>query len=275
MELSYQLEGVVHRADYLRTTAEMLHRLVGADTVGCNAVDLDAGQAEVSYFPSPPWGDKRAADQLLLVSGDHPMLRSYMADYASGTSLSPRRLSDVATHRELRRSRTYTDMLRPLGTEYQLTVLIARISAAGGRSWVLNRCDRDFSEADRELATALQPMLWLLDRAIDDRDPAVARRGEVAARVGVTDRELEILRHVGTGLTADAIGRLLRISPRTVRKHLENAYRKLDCNDRLLAVQRARDLALIPVPRPLTTSLSGPGSELRPRTPKRNRVSLG
>jgi len=56
---------------------------------------------------------------------------------------------------------------------------------------------------------------------------------------------LEVLRHVGAGLTADAIGHLLRISGRTVRKHLENAYRKLGCHDRLLAVQHARTLGLL------------------------------
>jgi DNA-binding CsgD family transcriptional regulator len=30
-----------------------------------------------------------------------------------------------------------------------------------------------------------------------------------------------------------------------VRKHLENAYRKLGCHDRLVAVQRAQSLGII------------------------------
>lgn len=75
---------------------------------------------------------------------------------------------------------------------------------------------------------------------------AAAIPGPAAAtRLGLTRRELEVLRHTGTGRTADATGRLLGISGRTVRKHLENSYRKLGCHDRLLAVQRARDLGLI------------------------------
>jgi DNA-binding NarL/FixJ family response regulator len=38
---------------------------------------------------------------------------------------------------------------------------------------------------------------------------------------------------------------VLRISVGTVRKHLENAYSKLDAHDRLLAVTRARAARLI------------------------------
>ncbi len=57
-------------------------------------------------------------------------------------------------------------------------------------------------------------------------------------RAGLTLREAEILGYLARGLTASAIGRLLRISDRTVSKHLENAYRKLDCGDRLVAVRR-------------------------------------
>ena len=49
---------------------------------------------------------------------------------------------------------------------------------------------------------------------------------------------------VAQGLTAQQIARVRRISVRTVRKHLEHTYEKLNCHDRLLAVQKARDLGL-------------------------------
>jgi DNA-binding CsgD family transcriptional regulator len=54
----------------------------------------------------------------------------------------------------------------------------------------------------------------------------------------LSGRELEVMRYVSQGFTAQAIGRRLNISPRTVQKHQENAYRKVGCSDRLLAVQR-------------------------------------
>lgn len=48
--------------------------------------------------------------------------------------------------------------------------------------------------------------------------------------------------------TATRIGRLLRVEPATVRKHLERVYAKLGVHDRLLAVARARALGLLGPP---------------------------
>ena len=73
----------------------------------------------------------------------------------------------------------------------------------------------------------------------------------------LTAREAEVLHHVGAGLTADAVAHLLRISTRTVCKHLENVYRKLGCHDRLVAVQRARALGLLPASEPGSDAFAG------------------
>ena len=48
------------------------------------------------------------------------------------------------------------------------------------------------------------------------------------------------------GLTATAIGHRLRISARTVRKHLEHVYAKTGQHDRLMAVGYVRRLGLLP-----------------------------
>ena len=61
----------------------------------------------------------------------------------------------------------------------------------------------------------------------------------------MTRREHEVLRHLATSSTAARIGRQLRISERTVHKHLENLYAKLAVGDRLAAVLRAQDLGLL------------------------------
>ncbi len=53
-----------------------------------------------------------------------------------------------------------------------------------------------------------------------------------------------MLELLAAGLTATAIGHACRISPRTVRKHLQNIYAKLGCHDRLMAVRRATELGL-------------------------------
>lgn len=66
-----------------------------------------------------------------------------------------------------------------------------------------------------------------------------------ATIVRLTSRELEVLELLGTGSTASRIGRQLHISERTVHKHLENVYAKLDVHDRLAAVLHAADLGLL------------------------------
>ncbi len=54
----------------------------------------------------------------------------------------------------------------------------------------------------------------------------------------LTAREREVLALVAEGRTNQAIGHALQVSPRTVAKHLENAYRKLDVTCRVQAVAR-------------------------------------
>jgi LuxR family maltose regulon positive regulatory protein len=61
----------------------------------------------------------------------------------------------------------------------------------------------------------------------------------------LTEREVEVLRLIATGLSnADAGGRLF-IAPSTVKKHLENIYAKLGTRNRTQAIARARAAGLL------------------------------
>jgi LuxR family maltose regulon positive regulatory protein len=61
----------------------------------------------------------------------------------------------------------------------------------------------------------------------------------------LTEREVEVLRLIATGLSnADAGGRLF-IAPSTVKKHLENIYAKLGTRNRTQAIARARGAGLL------------------------------
>ena len=60
--------------------------------------------------------------------------------------------------------------------------------------------------------------------------------GMTAQIEGLTDRELEVLAHAGSGKTNKEIGRLLFISDRTVQGHLKNIYQKFGVTTRTEAV---------------------------------------
>ncbi|TYB58273.1 helix-turn-helix transcriptional regulator [Nonomuraea sp. PA05] len=75
---------------------------------------------------------------------------------------------------------------------------------------------------------------------------ALADDPDRQAGLGVTPRELGVLGLLAEGLTASTIARRLGISPRTVSKHQENLYRKLEATNRVTAIRHAQWLGLLP-----------------------------
>ena len=59
---------------------------------------------------------------------------------------------------------------------------------------------------------------------------------------GLTKREMEILAWLSRGKTNTEIGLALSISPRTVKKHLEHIYSKLQVHRRSAAVAQSLHL---------------------------------
>lgn len=238
--LAWETTGIPDREQFLSACAELLGAALPSDDIAWNAVDLRTNAIEV-------WGsiEQAAGPTLLEVAEDHPMVVSYLRERPLPVP-RPRRMSDVAAHGELVHTRAYNELLRPYGAEHQLTVLAWPIGARGARLWVFNRRDHDYTDRELDLAVRLQPVLVALDRGYDVMSHAAPDPMSDAAEVaGLTAREIEVLEGVARGLTARAIGHLLRISERTVRKHLEHCYAKLDCSDRLVAVDRARRLGII------------------------------
>ena len=66
------------------------------------------------------------------------------------------------------------------------------------------------------------------------------------AEVGITPREHEILVLIAGGLSNREIGERLFVSENTVKTHSSRVFEKLGVNRRVQAVQKARELGLIP-----------------------------
>ncbi len=56
----------------------------------------------------------------------------------------------------------------------------------------------------------------------------------------LTKRELDILEHISTGLTYDQVSDQLFISYGTVRKHVENIYRKMKVHNKIEAIEKGK-----------------------------------
>lgn len=90
--------------------------------------------------------------------------------------------------------------------------------------------------------------IWAGRRLTTKRAPSAEFELNHAAlsSLGLTPREQDMLRHLADGMTNKEIARRLEISPNTVKTHVASVYEKLGVSRRTQAVQKAKELALIP-----------------------------
>ena len=119
----------------------------------------------------------------------------------------------------------FVDVLYSL--PYIFIVIILSTLFERGNIFVLNRTRRDFTDRERALLEVLRPHL-----------ARIYQRMNLAG--GLTARESEVLRWVSAGKSDAQIGAILRISARTVQKHLQNVYDKLGVESRTAAAMRVR-----------------------------------
>jgi LuxR family maltose regulon positive regulatory protein len=62
----------------------------------------------------------------------------------------------------------------------------------------------------------------------------------------LSEREIEVLRHIAAGLTNREIAARLFLSLFTVKAHARTIYDKLDAHSRTQAVARAQELGILP-----------------------------
>ncbi|MGV0777982.1 helix-turn-helix domain-containing protein [Mycolicibacterium elephantis] len=114
---------------------------------------------------------------------------------------------------------------------------------------VLGR-DTAFGDDETQRMATMLHLIAVVERAVLRLEaPMLSVPGRCSA---VTEREVEVLRLLSEGLIARSIAHRMSVSERTVHKHLENLYQKLDVHDRLSAVIRGQQLGLLPGPHPDT-----------------------
>jgi DNA-binding CsgD family transcriptional regulator len=159
----------------------------------------------------------------------------------------PLRFSDIVTPDQLHATDLYREVYAGLGVEHQIAFTLPspsqRIMAIA-----LSRTHHDFSDAERELLTLARPHLiqayrnvlqFADDHLAADRPPSHGPDESALRGLGLTPTQARVLRRIAMGCSATALADELRIAPRTVHKHLERIYTKLQVSNRSEAAQKA------------------------------------
>ena len=146
-------------------------------------------------------------------------------------------IADFYTSRQWHSTGMYTDLYRPKGFEHELMLSLpygpGRRAPGPGKTlrlFLFRGPGSDFSEADRALLTLLRPHLH---QAYLD---AKRRRHPIRE---LTPRQWQVMDLLAAGHTNAQIARRLGVSEGTIRKHLENIYRRLQVSSRPAAITRA------------------------------------
>jgi DNA-binding CsgD family transcriptional regulator len=240
LELVGDVCGLLDLDELRRGLLYALHRMLPSDWVSLN--DLGPGPEDVVVLIAPD-----ASEELFEAwarnAHQNPLLERYLRT-GEGRAL---RFSDVCTREHLHGLALYREVYEPMGVEHQLAFTLP-----GGPQRVLavalSRGSSDYSDAERDLADRARPFLIqaylnaiAFDASRDRPEPEPTLEALVGA--GLTPREAQSLRLVALGRSNHHVAEALGISHRTVGKHLERGFRKLDVHDRSSAAARVWELA--------------------------------
>jgi DNA-binding CsgD family transcriptional regulator len=262
--------------------AGTLPALCGGESLIYKLGEWDGAEGEIGLPAALP-PEALGTDALTLLREGYPFARHYGTG-ADRTPVTAHR----AAGRAWSASPTADMLGRVMDADHVLAIPLPR-PVAPVTGCLLYRPGTDFTEDELRLAEQIQPLLAAVEEqrrllgrwrattagcaqptdagrpsrttayedrttAYEDRTTAYGDRSptpeDLTAECRLTPREVTVLLLLAEALTADAIGRRLGISPRTVHKHVENLYRKLGTRDRVDTVLRAQRLGLLPVPAP-------------------------
>jgi DNA-binding NarL/FixJ family response regulator len=149
----------------------------------------------------------------------------------------------LAALEEIRKQ--FPDVKVVMFSTYDNPTYVARAIALGASDYLLKEASRSqLLEAIRR-AVAREPAP---ENSILRRIQATMQKRKDRSdskEVPLTNRELQVLRHIALGLSNKEIGTSLSISVETVKEHVQNILRKLDSTDRTAAAVWAMKSGLL------------------------------
>jgi DNA-binding CsgD family transcriptional regulator len=208
-------------------------QVIPTDLVSLNKIDLsgDLGGSRAIFFPplASPDSISKAFDQYM---HQHPLVEEFRR---TGDG-APRRMSDFIDMGDFQRLELYEHVFKPLQSLHQIAFSIVSIPGMV-IGLGLNRTHDDFTDEDLALSRLMYEQLPATFHHVQ-----LTEIHELEALpsedLGLSDREREILILLRAGLSNQSIADAMHLAKRTVDKHLERLYRKLDVRSRTAAVHR-------------------------------------
>jgi DNA-binding CsgD family transcriptional regulator len=134
--------------------------------------------------------------------------------------------SDFSTLADRRKDPMWVDYLWPAGIEHCLILSLPTAPGQTRRVLLQRGPGPGYTERDRQVLALLRPHLYEIWLAAERR-----RNGAPT----LTNREWEVLRLSGSGLSNAEIAQRLFLAPGTVRKHMEHIMERLNVHNRAAA----------------------------------------
>ena len=242
LELVGEVQGLLELTDLREGLIVALDRLVPSDWVSINEIGPDPAHVHSVVRPEMP---RRLHDTCARLAHENPLI----ARFARTADTRPYRFSDVVTFDQLHRLALYREFYAEIGLEHQIAFVV-RVSATSYVGIALSRRARDFTDAERRLLDRARPFLIQIYRnalaytaLCASLGPADAAMTERLHARGLTGREAAVLCAVARGASNADVAVALKLSERTVGKHLQRCYRKLGVSNRSQAAAIAWTLA--------------------------------
>lgn len=185
--------------------------------------------------------DARPELEVVAQAGDGPSALAAAAEHHPDVVLCDLRLGEGMDGVAITRALTSKGASQPavlILTTYDQDVDIVRAVEAGAAGYLLKDAAVDELVAAVVAAAAGETVL---SPTMTQRMIATIR----TRRAGLSERELEVLRLVASGLSNRSVAKTLFVSEATVKTHLNHAFSKLGVDNRTAAVATARSAGLI------------------------------
>jgi DNA-binding CsgD family transcriptional regulator len=218
----------------------LVRELVPCESVSYN--EVKPGMDAIVVADPADWLTTESLEVFGRLAVENPLIAHYMR---TGDG-RPMRFSDFLSRRRLHRLALYDELYGQMNVEHQIAfVLPSQPGEVVGIA--LNRERHDFSHEEAAMLDLLRAPLRACYERLLERErlmsllAAYELREDVATRMtalGLSERQIEVMRGVLGGASNAEVGVSLQISRRTVEKHLQSIYVRLGVTSRTQAIGR-------------------------------------